>query len=229
MKKPNIDYTPAELKSKRTFLHEVDALLTEEYGDPAPKPKEPVHELILTVLSQNTSDSNRDRAFKSLTEKYNGWESIARASATEIEKAIRSGGLAGQKSKRIIEILNWIKQQSGSYSLDWLGAMPLDEALDKLTALKGVGVKTASVVMCFSFDAPVFPVDVHVHRISRRLELSPAKGTAEITHYCMQPLIPDDRWKELHLNMLKLGRTYCRPTNPDCGNCPLFGICPYPE
>lgn len=228
MNKNLVEYTPSELIEKRAFLVRIDTRLTAQYGDPAPVPKDPVHELILTVLSQNTSDHNRDIAFNSLKKKYPSWESAAKASAAEIENAIRSGGLAQQKSKRIVEILRWIKTQSGGYNLDWLGDLPLEQALSKLTALKGVGIKTASVVMCFSFDAPVFPVDVHVHRICRRLELSPPKGTAETTHYFLQPLIPDGRWKQLHLNLLKLGRTVCRPANPDCPHCPLSDICPYP-
>ena len=228
MKKITAEYTPADLQAKRALLAQADSLLTKKYGDPSPVPKEPVHELILTILSQNTSDHNRDRAFKSLQMKYPDWESIAAASPAEIETAIRSGGLAKQKSKNIVEILNWVHDQSGSFNLDWLGEIPLEQALSRLTALKGVGIKTASVVMCFSFDAPVFPVDVHVHRICRRLELSPHNGTAETTHGYLQPLIPGGRWKQLHLNLLKLGRTSCRPSNPDCPRCPLADNCPYP-
>jgi len=229
MKRKLVEYTPAELTVKRAFLVRADSLLTARYGDPAPVPKEPVHELVLTVLSQNTSDHNRDTAFRSLMEKYPDWEAVMNASAADLENTIRSGGLAKQKSKRIIEILHWVRVQSGVFNLDWLGNIPLDRALSELTALKGVGIKTASVVMCFSFDAPVFPVDVHVHRICRRLDLSPQKGTAETTHWYLQPLIPGGRWKQLHLNLLKLGRTFCRPSNPDCPHCPLSDICPFPE
>ena len=226
MKRILIDYNEDELPTKRIFLQKVDFLLTNRFGNPSPARKDPVHELILTILSQNTSDHNRDLAFNKLMNRWPSWDEIAHAAPEEIEDAIRSGGLAYQKSHRIKEILYWIKSQSGEYKLDWLDSLPLKEALERLTALKGVGIKTASVLMCFSFDAPVFPVDVHVHRICRRLNLSPEKGTAETTHFYLQPLIPENRWKELHLNMLQLGRSDCRPSKPDCPACPLTKICP---
>ena len=226
MKRLAINYSSDELQQKRTLLRKVDSLLSRQFGDSSPNRKNPVHELILTILSQNTSDHNRDLAFNHLLKRFPAWDEIAQAAPEEIEDAIRSGGLANQKSRRIKEILSWIESQSGEYNLDWLDNIPLENALDKLTSLKGIGIKTASVLMCFSFDAPVFPVDVHVHRICRRLGLAPEKGTAENTHFYMQPLIPENRWKELHLNMLKLGRSFCRPSKPDCQNCPLYRLCP---
>ncbi len=227
MVKSGVLYSEVELAAKRAIVKAADELLMQRVGDPAPKRKDAVYELILTVLSQNTSDHNRDIAFGNLRERFPEWELVRKAKAEEIEEAIRPGGLAKQKSRNILSILDWVKEQSGGYDLNWLGKIPLPEALDKLTALPGVGIKTASVVMCFSFGAPVFPVDVHIHRICRRWGLSPAKGTAETTHYLMQPLIPEGRWKQLHLNMLKLGRIICRPAKPNCPDCPVKGICEF--
>lgn len=227
MKRPGFIYSGEEILSGRKFLSEIDRLLKEHFGDPVPKRKDPAHELILTVLSQNTSDHNRDMAFAGLKAQFDNWEKLSEAPVEKVEAAIRAGGLAKQKSRRILEILQWVKSKSGDFDLEWLGNIPLDEALNELTALKGVGIKTASVVMCFSFDSPVFPVDVHIHRIARRLGISPDKGTAETTHWSMQGIIPPGRWKQLHLNMLKLGRKYCRPSKPDCQECPINEMCPY--
>ncbi|MBC8205238.1 endonuclease III [bacterium] len=200
-----------------------------EFGDPDKKPPaNPLDNLILTILSQSTSDRNRDTAFTDLKERFPDWESAAEAETDEIAAAIRPGGLANQKSARIKDILRWVKQKRGDYKLDWLKDMTPDEVIAELTQLKGIGVKTAAVLLCFSFEVDIFPVDVHVHRICRRLELVLHNASAEKTHYQMQTLIPPGRSKPFHLNLLKLGRTYCRPANPKCGECPINIICPYP-
>jgi len=227
MGKRSFLYNEDELMAKRKLVKAADELLKQRYGNPAPRRKDAVYELILTVLSQNTSDHNRDLAFGNLRQKFPEWEQVRTADIADIEEAIRPGGLAKQKSRNLLRILDWVKAQSGGYNLDWLGQMPLAEALDKLTSLPGVGIKTAAVVMCFSFNAPVFPVDVHIHRICRRWGLSPEKAAAETTHYLMQDLIPPGRWKELHLNMLKLGRSLCRPAKPNCPECPVKDVCQF--
>jgi endonuclease-3 len=223
-------YTATELSAKRDFIRKIDHLLQKHFGEPEVKPTPaPLDTLILTVLSQNTSDHNRDLAFADLKQRFPNWDKVAEAPVTEIAQTIRSGGLANIKSQRIKEILNWVKERSGGYNLDWLKNLTLEEALKTLQTLKGVGIKTASVVMCFCFQAEIFPVDVHIHRICRRLELVPTTASAEKTHWLMQPLIPSDRAKSLHLNMLKLGRKQCRPRKPDCENCPLLKVCPSPS
>ncbi len=226
MNSPRMLYSNAELAQKRRLVFEVDRRLYQYFGDPQFQRREPLHELILTILSQNTSDHNRDMAFRRFKAEFPTWEDAASASADKIEASIRSGGLAKQKSLRIKEILNWVNEQSGEYSLDWLKDFPWETAMVKLISINGVGIKTAAVVMCFGFNAPVFPVDVHIHRICRRLNLAPNNGTPEKTHWYMQPLIPQGRWKELHLNMLKLGRQFCRPASPLCIQCPISNICP---
>ena len=223
-----IHYSEEELALKRAFISEADRLLKIRFGDPSIKKQSgPLDTLIITILSQSTSDHNRDLAFSELKRRFPTWKQAAEASESEIADAIRSGGLANQKSRRIKDILSWVWKKSGEYSLDWLEDYTLNEAIEILTALKGVGIKTAAVVMCFAFDAEIFPVDVHIHRICRRLGLAPIKTAAEKTHRLMQPLISPGRCKAFHLNLLILGRRICRPSNPSCEECPLSGICPY--
>lgn len=188
-------------------------------------PEDPVDMLILTVLSQSTSDHNRDLAFADLKCRYPTWEEAASASPEDLAKAIRSGGLANQKAKRILDILAWLKANKGGYTLDWVNGIPAEQTISELTSLNGIGVKTVAVLLCFSFDVDIFPVDVHVHRICKRLGLVPEKASAEKTHHLMQPLVPEGRSGDFHLNLLKLGRSFCRPTNPDCENCPVSGVC----
>jgi len=223
-----LHYSEEELALRRAFISEADRLLRNRFGDPPiKKQSDPLDTLIITILSQSTSDHNRDLAFSELKRRFPTWERAAEALESEIADAIRSGGLANQKSQRIKEILVWAREKSGGYGLDWLKDIRLDEAIEILTALKGVGIKTAAVVMCFAFDAEIFPVDVHIHRICRRLGLAPLKAAAEKTHQLMQPLIPPGRCKAFHLNLLILGRRICRPSNPKCEDCPLSEICPY--
>ena len=217
-------------RDRNKLALKADKLLKAHFGEPHKTPRaDPLDELILTILSQNTSDHNRDLAFGEFKRRFPTWEETAEASPVEIAESIRSGGLANQKSRRILDILAYLKKTCGKYSLNWLKNIPVEEAIGELTALKGVGIKTAAVVMCFSFEVDIFPVDVHVHRICRRLGFVPTNATAEKTHYLMQSIVPPGQAKALHLNMLKLGRIFCRPTNPDCLNCPLVGICPYSE
>ena len=223
-----ISYTDEELSRKRKLVLEADRLLHDRFGEPeSSKVKDPLDILIRTVLSQSTSDHNRDLAFARFKQRFPDWESALNASPQEIAAAIMPGGLANQKSQRIKDILRWVRNKSAEFNLDWLNDINLDEAISELTSLKGVGVKTAAVLMCFAFDAEIFPVDVHIHRICRRLGWAPENATAEKTHFLMQPLIPWGRAKPFHLNLLKLGRTYCRPSKPSCRECPLSKICQF--
>jgi endonuclease-3 len=212
------------------FIRECDRLLNSHFGEPVVKSKySALDTLILTVLSQSTSDHNRDIAFAELKRRFPKWDLVVNAPSEAIAEAIHSGGLSKQKSLRIQDILRWVKVKSCDYNLDWLRELPLEESLAELTALKGVGIKTAAVVMAFAFKANIFPVDVHIHRICKRWKLVPNNASAERTHYLMQPLIPPGRALPLHLNMLKLGRKQCRPSKPDCEHCPVNLICPYIE
>jgi endonuclease-3 len=212
---------------KKAIVYKLNKLLKSYFGEAKiTRQPDPLDQLILTILSQNTSDHNRDLAFAELKRRYPDWEQAAGAKPDDLAHAIRAGGLANQKSYNILNILKWLKTTHNEYSLNWLEKLPLEEAITQLTGFKGVGVKTAAVVLCFCFKAEVFPVDVHIHRICRRLRLVPESASAEKTHYLMQPLIPEGEALSLHLNMLKLGRIFCRPRNPNCKDCPVQEICP---
>ncbi|NOZ60143.1 MAG: endonuclease III [Calditrichaeota bacterium] len=188
---------------------------------------DPLSTLILTVLSQSTNDKNRDTAYRRLQEKYSTWEQVMRGDVKVIADAIRPGGLANQKSERIQAILRWIYDEYGKLELDFVCDMKPDEIIEKFTRLKGVGVKTISVVMMFSCGIDIFPVDTHVHRICRRLGLVPDKATAEKTFWQMQPLVPPGKSYSLHMNFLKLGRTICFARKPKCEICPIQRECDY--
>lgn len=207
-------------------------LLEQNYGIPKPEPYHQVDALeilILTVLSQNTNDTNRDRAMESLRSRFPTWGGIAAADRREIEKAIRVGGLAHQKSERIKTILNWVKSEFGVYSIEKLGRMPSGEAHDILMSLKGVGPKTAAIVLLFGFGIPVFPVDTHIHRAATRLGFLRNGLSAEEAHKVLGELFPAEKYYSAHLNIIHHGRTTCKARKPFCGKCCLREECSWPE
>lgn len=200
------------------------------FGEPKwPGRGKPLGSLILTVLSQSTNDNNRDVAYARLKERFPDWQSVMNAPATEIADAIRPAGLGNQKSVRIKNILQWIDETYGTFDLGFICNMPPEEVIETFTKLKGVGIKTISVVLMFTCGVDIFPVDTHVHRICRRLHLVPQNASAEKTHHAMQPLIPPGKSYSLHMNFLKLGRTICKAQKPRCGACPLNDVCPSAE
>ncbi len=186
----------------------------------------PLASLILTILSQSTNDNNRDVAYARLKERFPDWESLMRAPATDIAEAIRPAGLANQKSQRIKDILKWIFDTYGALDLDFICDMEPQQAIDTFTQLKGVGLKTMSVVLMFCCGVDIFPVDTHVHRLCRRLGLVPQNASAEKTHHLMQPQVPPRKSYSLHMNFLHLGRTICQARKPRCLLCPLVDLCP---
>jgi endonuclease III len=187
---------------------------------------DPLGDLILTVLSQSTNDNNRDVAYGRLRERFPDWKEAMEAPATEIADAIRPAGLGNQKSVRIKDILIWIYKTYGDFDLDFICDEDPQQIIDTFIQLKGVGIKTISVVLMFTCGVDIFPVDTHVHRICKRLELVPENATAEKTHHLMQPKIPTGSCYSLHMNFLKLGRTICQARTPKCPECPLKDICP---
>lgn len=195
-------------------------------GRPPRHPQRPpLDELVLTILSQNTSDLNRDRAYGALRRRFPSWDAVLRARPAAVEKAIRIGGLARTKSRVIHEVLRRIQDERGTLSLDHLRTLPLDEARSYLRSFRGVGEKTARCVLLFSCGQPAFPVDTHIHRIARRLGWVPAAATPERTHRDLEALIPPDRCFASHVNLITLGRRTCRPRNPACPACPLRPGC----
>lgn len=190
-----------------------------------PGPSDPLDSLLLTLLSQNTNDNLRDKAYASLRRRYPHWDQVLRAPANKIEEAIRIGGLSQQKAERMKAILAWVKREFGGLSLTGLEAMADDQALELLTSQKGVGIKTAAVVLMFALGRDLCPVDTHVHRIAGRLGWVPADISAEKTFAALRPHVPKGRGYSLHMNLLQFGRTICYARKPLCGVCFLYDDC----
>lgn len=190
-------------------------------------PRDPLATLIRTILSQSTSDGNRDRAYAGLTGRFPTWAGVMKADVEAIAEAIRAGGLANQKARTIRDFLIWLKAERGELNLDFLGEMPPEEAATLLCERRGIGIKTVCVTLMFACGKDVFPVDTHIHRITRRLGLIPETCTAEKAHGLLPPLIPSGKALSLHVNMLEFGRRVCHARNPDCDRCPLRTDCLY--
>ena len=198
--------------------------LREMYGVPEAEPHgDPVGELVKTVLSQHTSDRNRDVAYAALLERFPSWEEVRDAPVDQLEEAIRPGGLAKQKAPRIQAIL---KRLGDPPDLDWTETASREESLEFLLDLPGVGRKTAACVLIFTWGIPEIPVDVHVHRVGGRLGLFPAKATFEKAHDEMLAIVPPEDAHEFHMNLIRHGREVCRP-KPRCGECALSRMCPW--
>jgi len=201
--------------------------LRQRYGEPTRStPLPPIDELVMTILSQHTSDVNTARAFASLCASFPDWDAAINASDTEIADAIRSGGLAALKAPRIRQALIDIREQSESFDLSFLADLPVVDARAWLTSLHGVGPKTASCVLLFSLDRPAMPVDTHVHRVSLRLGLIPALTSAERAHELLEAIVPDDDTYAAHLLLIQHGRKTCVARRPRCSACVLVQCCP---
>lgn len=197
--------------------------LRELYGRKRNEPhQDPVHELVLTILSQNTNDNNRDVAYRGLRDALGDWTSIRDAPTAEVIAAIRPGGLANTKGPRIQEVLRALGPDP---ELEWLRTAPREVAIEYLTSLPGVGRKTAACVMIFAFGRPEIPVDTHVHRVGGRLGLFRERASFEEAHDEMLAVTDSDDAYELHMNLIEHGRRVCRP-RPRCGECALARMCP---
>jgi endonuclease-3 len=183
----------------------------------------PLDELVLTLLSQSTSDRNRDVAFARLRARFASWAAVRDAPVAEVEEAIRPGGISRVKSVRLQAIL---RELGDPPSLDPLAALPVEEARAALLRLPGVGRKTAACVLLFSFGMRDVPVDTHVGRVGARLGLLPARGTADALHDAMLAVTPRGAELELHVNLLRHGRRLCHARIPECPVCPLRRMCP---
>jgi endonuclease-3 len=209
----------------RRRLRTIRDKLRREYGRPLLRPhRMPIDELILTVLSQNTNDRNRDVAYGRLRDRFPTWDAVRDASVGEIEDAIRPGGLAPTKAVRIKQILEAI----GDDDLAWLADAPLAEGRNYLTDLPGVGRKTAACVLLFAFGRPDVPVDTHVYRVGARLGLWPERASFRDAHDEMLRLVGDDGQDayETHVLLIRHGRRTCTARSPDCAGCPLRRMCP---
>jgi endonuclease-3 len=213
------------LRSKALAVHQ---RLMEIYGRPQWRPHlDPISQVVSTIISQNTSDVNRDRAFERLRARFASWEVMRDAPVEAIEEAIRPAGLAQQKAPRIKGALQFITQERGDLSLDFLKDLPIDEAKAWLTQVKGIGPKTAAIILLFSLGMPAFPVDTHVHRVTQRLGLIGFKVSAAKAHVILEDLLPADIYYPFHLNVIRHGREICHARNPRCEICPLQTLCDY--
>jgi endonuclease-3 len=202
--------------------------LLDAFGEPLWRnPLPPVDELVSTILSQNTNDTNRDRAFEALKGKYPSWEAVRDANTEEVIAAIRVAGLANQKGPRIQQMLQAITVERGSLDLSFLSNLPVEEARAWLTKFKGVGPKTAAIVLCFSLNRPAFPVDTHIYRVTGRIGLRPEKMTVEQAHPYLESLFPPRIYYAAHLNIIRLGREVCSARKPNCPACPIRELCAY--
>ncbi len=202
--------------------------LRADQGAFVPKPVLPIiDEIVATVLSQHTSDINSERAFAQLKDRFPSWEQVAGAPPDLLADAIRCGGIADQKARRIQQILAAIEEREGSLSLGRL--YDLDDAAVEayLLSLPGVGPKTAACVLAFAMGRPAFPVDTHVHRVAIRLGWIPASATADKAHQLLAPRIPPELRYDLHVALIGHGRAVCRAQRPRCEVCVVRDLCAY--
>lgn len=200
-------------------LEEAFGLPTWDHATP------PLDELVNTILSQNTNDRNRDLAYGNLRARFSTWESVRDADPETVIDCIRPAGLANQKGPRIQMVLQQITQEVGALNLDLLYAMQPEEALAWLMRFKGVGPKTASIVLQFSLAKPAFPVDTHVYRVSGRIGLRPEKMSVEQAHTFLAELFHHDQYGPGHLNLIRLGREICHARSPEHEKCPVKDLC----
>ena len=214
-------------KAKQAKVKEVSSLLSQIYG---PIPWEPrynaAEELVYTILSQHTSDINSERAFLNLMKVFGDLDSITDAAVEKIELAIRRGGLSKTKAPRIKSILNEVRDEVGSFDLSFLSEMPLEDAKSWLINLKGVGPKTAAIILCFSFGMPAMPVDTHIYRVSQRLALVGKKVSAEKAHDLLESIVEPEEVFQFHMYLIKHGRDTCKAQRPRCTDCTLTDLCP---
>jgi endonuclease-3 len=196
-----------------------------EENPPHLRHEEPLDGLILTVLSQNTNDKNRDRGYVNLRKLFPSWESVATASSEDIREAIRVAGLSDVKSKRILEILEQIYKAFGAYSLKSLREKSSEEAKFFLLHLPGVGAKTTACVLLFDLGFPSFPVDTHISRFSKRVGWVKERCKPEEIGAVMEQVVPENRYLGGHVNIITHGRNVCLARTPRCSQCSVADLC----
>jgi endonuclease-3 len=215
-------------EAQSTLIRCVLTRLGEVFGLPEWRnPLPPVDELVCTILSQNTNDRNRDIAFTALKKRFPAWEEVIDADEVEIINAIRVAGLANQKGPRIKAVLTQIQLERGRLDLTFLADLPLEDAREWLLKFKGVGRKTAAIVLQFSLNRPAFPVDTHIYRVSGRLGVRPPTHNVVQTHLLMEQIVDPGDFYAGHLNLIRLGREICHARKPDCPHCPVNDLCAY--
>ncbi len=216
---------PAGLRRK---AGEIDRVLTRIYGRKRVKlDDDPLDTLVETILSQNTTDTNSHKAFRGLKRTYATWDAMIDESPARVASIIRSGGLADIKARRILDALEFIRRESGGLDLEFLREMSPAEVDAWLARIKGVGPKTRSIVMLFSLGMPTFPVDTHIHRVSKRLGLIGARTSRERAQEEMARLVPSKEFYNFHINIIEHGRAVCKARKPRCDICRLSRVCDF--
>lgn len=217
----------ATLVASRERIHDIVRRLQEAHGAAPWRPhRDPTAELVLTILSQNTSDANSGRAFVRLLARFPDWRAVMEAPLSELVDAIQPGGLAPTKAPRIQAALREVYARTGGFDLGFLAGLPLDEARAWLRSLPGVGPKTAACVLLFSLGMPALPVDTHVHRVAIRLGLVPERTSAERAHEALERMVAPEDVYDFHVALIKHGRRTCSARRPKCDACPLRDVCP---
>jgi endonuclease-3 len=218
------------MKNLQTRAIQIHETLLKAFGEPIWRnPLPAIDELVSTILSQNTNDVNRDRAFEALRAKFPSWESVRDATEKDLIEAIKPAGLANQKGPRIQQVLKAITEERGELDLQFLADMPIEDARNWLTKFNGVGPKTAAIVLCFSLGRPAFPVDTHVYRVTGRIGLRPEKMNVEQAHPHLESIFPPETYYAAHLNIIRLGREVCNARKPLCPQCPIKHLCDFKE
>jgi len=198
------------------------------YGEPVWRnPLPPVDELVSTILSQNTNDTNRDKAFNALRANFPTWEAVRDAPAAAVVACIRVAGLANQKGPRIQQVLNQITAERGGLDLSFLQDLQLEDARAWLMKFNGVGPKTAAIVLCFSLGRPALPVDTHVYRVTGRIGLRAENISVEQAHPYLEGIFAPETYYAAHLNLIRLGREICHARKPQCSSCPVLNQCDF--
>ncbi len=204
----------------------VNQRLLASFGKPERRPlRSPLDELILTVLSQNTTDVNSLAAFQRLKNRFPKWHMLLSASYKEVLDTIKTAGLGPTKTRRILDLLPQIRQIDPDLTMDFICSMSLEKGYQFLTSFKGVGAKTAGCVLLFACGKPAFPVDTHVFRVARRIGLDHASRTREQLQRFLEQVVPEDDRYNLHMNLIRLGREVCLARAPRCDRCFLQDLC----
>jgi endonuclease-3 len=226
--------SPQKLAADRRKRRHLADVALERLGERYDHPRwagprlDPVSELVLTILSQNTTDTNSFRAFSALRDRFPDWQAVLDAPTDELADVIRPGGLAPTKSRRIQHVLAEVRDKTGgSWDLGFLGTAPLEECREWLTGLPGIGRKTAAIVLLFGFGRPAMPVDTHVHRVAERLGMLPPRTPLDRAHDLLEGVLEPEEMYPFHVELIRHGRDTCRAPRPICGLCPLTDACAY--
>ncbi|MCS5666426.1 MAG: endonuclease III [Dehalococcoidia bacterium] len=226
MHKTTVKKRVPRTKSKADIARTIE-MMTEQYGPFDQEPRlPPTDEMVFTILSQHTSDTNSSRAYRRLMDRFITLDTVASADVGEIEEAIAPGGLAKIKAPRIKEVLNRILELNGSLDLSFLGEMPLKDAKAWLRHLPGIGPKSAGIVLSFSLGMPAMAIDTHIYRVSQRLGLIGPKVSADRAHDLLEEKVEPDEVFNFHVSYINHGRQVCRAQRPLCPECVVGGLCP---